>query len=118
MEDDIHKTDPVAASTPILLESLQNDFGNESDELIALFCQGAGIELDKLKVAVAAQNRERLLHNARGLRAVCESVYVGDMAKTCAAIEQVGINCQWSEVNALIERLESQFSLVQLHHQK
>ncbi len=114
----LEKVDHAAAATPISLENLQDDFGCDTDELIALFCEGAGVELEKVKAAAQAEDRERLLHNARGLRAVCESVYVGDMGKTCSEIEQAGVNSQWSQVNTLIERLEAEFALVQLHHQK
>ncbi len=114
----LQKVDSAAATTPISLENLENDFGCETDELIALFCDGASVELEKVKAAAEAENLERLLHNARGLRAVCESVYVRDMGKTCSEIEQAGTNSQWSQVKVLIERLEAEFSLVQLHHQK
>jgi len=116
MENDM-PTD-FGTSTPIAMNSLQNDFGSESAELIELFCQGAGVELEKLKVAAADQNREKLLHNARGLRAVCESVYVGDMGRTCSEIEQAGANLDWPKIESLLEKLEAQFDLVQKHHSK
>lgn len=94
----------------IELARLQADFGpDESAELLAMFCDNAGLELDKMKVAVANQNRERLIHNARGLRGVCQSCYVTIMSATCADIEAAGQEANWSEASKLIERLAEEF---------
>lgn len=117
MENDMPDAEFVV-STPIAINNLQNDFGSDSDELIELFCQGVGVELNKIKVAAAEENRERLLHNARGLRGVCESVYVHDMGQTCSEIEQAGSDLEWIKVKGLIEKLEAEFKLVQEHHGK
>jgi HPt (histidine-containing phosphotransfer) domain-containing protein len=100
-------------SNDIELAKLEAEFGSvESAELVEMFCQNAGLELDKMRIAVADQNRERLIHNARGLRGVCQSCYVVAMGLTCGEIEEAGKSSNWSEASKLIERLANEFSVL------
>lgn len=96
-----------------LRERLMEEFGEEqSVQILDLFCSGVGLELTKLKESTAAENQPRLLHNSRGLRAVCQSVFVADMEQTCLEIEAAGEKLDWQMVVSLVLRLQEQFDNV------
>lgn len=93
-----------------LRDRLMQEFGEEqSAQILDLFCGGVGLELTKLKESTAAQNLPRLLHNSRGLRAVCQSMFVSDMEQTCLEIEAAGERLDWLLVESLVARLQGQF---------
>ncbi len=96
-----------------LRQRLREEFGQEqSEQILELFCSGVGLELNKMKESTAAQNQSRLLHNSRGLRAVCQSVFVADMEQTCLEIEAAGERLDWPLVEGLVARLQGQFDNV------
>lgn len=96
-----------------LRDRLNEEFGqDQSEQILDLFCSGVGLELTKLKESTAAQNLPRLLHNSRGLRAVCQSIFVSDMEQTCLEIEAAGERLDWQTVVELLVRLHEQFASV------
>lgn len=93
-----------------MLERLKEEFGEEqSQQLLELFCSEVGSDLAKLKQSCQCQNSLKLLHSCRGVRAVCQSVLVADMAQTCLEIEDAGGRLDWNVVGKLVERLHEQF---------
>ncbi|MFA7335366.1 MAG: hypothetical protein WC028_01175 [Candidatus Obscuribacterales bacterium] len=93
-----------------LRDRLMEEFGLEqSAQILDLFCSGVGLELTKMKESTATENQPRLLHNSRGLRAVCQSVFVADMEQTCLEIEAAGERLDWPLVEGLVARLQGQF---------
>jgi HPt (histidine-containing phosphotransfer) domain-containing protein len=96
-----------------LRERLMEEFGQEqSEQILDLFCSGVCLELTKLKESTTAENQPRLLHNSRGLRAVCQSVFVSDMEQTCLEIEAACERLDWPMVDRLVLRLQEQFDNV------
>lgn len=93
-----------------MLERLNEEFGEEqSQQLLELFCSEVGSDLAKLRQSCQSQNAQRLLHSCRGVRAVCQSVFVADMAQTCLEIEDAGGRLEWNVVDQLVELLQEQF---------
>ncbi len=93
-----------------MLERLKEEFGEEqAQQLLELFCSEAGSDLAKLKQSCQSQNAQRLLHSCRGLRAVCQSFFVDNMAQTCLDMEEAGGRLDWIGVDELVERLQEQF---------
>ena len=101
-----------------LRQRLSDEFGEEQSVLILdLFCSSVGIELNKVRQSAEAQNQRRLLHNSRGLRGVCQSVFVDDMAQTCQHIESAAGLLDWPLVTVLVARLEGEFESLRNQYQ-
>ena len=96
-----------------LRDRLNEEFGQEqSEQILELFCSSGGLELSKLYDSTAAENLPRLLHNSRGLRAVCQSIFVSDMEQTCLEIEAAAERLDWQQVVDLMVRLQEQFESI------
>ncbi|MFA6210264.1 MAG: Hpt domain-containing protein [Candidatus Obscuribacterales bacterium] len=96
-----------------LRDCLTQEFGEEqAAQILELFCGSGGVELSKVRQSADNQDQRRLLHNSRGLRGVCQSVFVDDMAQTCLEIEKAAGNTSpdWSSVAQLVTRLEGEFA--------
>lgn len=93
-----------------MLKRIKEEFGEEqTQQLLQLFCSEIGNDLAKLKQSCQSQNSQRLMHCCRGVRAVCQSVFVADMVQTCLEIEEAGGRLDWNVVDKLVENLQEQF---------
>lgn len=96
-----------------LRDCLIEEFGEEqAGQILELFCVSGGVELGKVRQSADNQDQRRLLHNSRGLRGVCQSVFVTDMEQTCLEIETAAEHTSpdWSLVAQLVTRLEVEFA--------
>ncbi len=101
-----------------LRQRLNNEFGEvQSAQILDLFCNTVGVELDKVRNSAEAENQRKLMHNSRGLRSVCQSVFVYEMALTCSEIEAAAEKLDWALIDKLLARLDSEFESVRNQHQ-
>ncbi|GEM_PF-866150 len=88
-------------------------------EVLDIFIEDFKKKRKELETAVSSKDNKQMIHLAHSLKGACANIAAKNLRKDCLAIEQIGMNNDWTHIASILQRLDRNFeellvSIVQL----